>query len=154
MLRTFLALSAIEKMTFIEAWWLFLKSDYRIRHADYATWQNRIFGVELPANNTLSLPSNLVPLIEKAARNHLRKMNCLRRCMVTMEMLQRRGIKADLHFGVRINAGKTEAHCWLSWQGQLINDGPEVVSTYTELEPRPWNELQLLKSAGLKHRIS
>lgn len=141
-------MSAVEKMTFIEAWWLFLKWDYKIRHADYATWQNHIFGVEQPAENTLSLPSNLVPLIEKAGRNHLRKMNCLRRCMVTLEMLQRREIDAELHFGVRINAGKTEAHCWLSRDGQLINDGPEIVSTYTELRPRPGKELQLLKSLG------
>ncbi len=69
-----------------------------------------------------------------AARHHIFPINCLRRCVVQQQLLAQYGYDLALHFGVAKKDARLKAHCWLTYKGQLINDGPEVVNTYTELK--------------------
>lgn len=122
---------------FIEAWYLFLKWDFLVSTVPYARWRNNIASSPLPESATTaeSLPAihTIINISEKAARNHLRKMNCLRRCLCQQQLLAKRKIASTLHFGVALEQGRVKAHCWLTWQGVLINDASEVVQQYTEL---------------------
>ena len=69
-----------------------------------------------------------------AARHHIFPINCLRRCVVQQQLLAQYGYDLALHFGVAKQDTRLKAHCWLTHKGQLVNDGPEVVNTYTELK--------------------
>ncbi|MBU2977716.1 lasso peptide biosynthesis B2 protein [Alteromonas sp. C1M14] len=134
MLSSFFALTGEQKKWFIYAWIKFLLWDWRIRHQSYKKWQHRVFSVSEVAPKPV--PDGLISVIEKAGRHHIRHMNCLRRCMVTMDIMQRQGISPQLHFGVRRAGTKTQAHCWLTLDDKLLNDGPEVIDTYTELHTK------------------
>lgn len=134
MLRAFLALTGEQKKWFVQAWFKFLFWDWRIRHQPYAKWQDRVFVANKQTRS--ALPNGFIGVIEKAGRHHIRHMNCLRRCMVTMEMMQQYGVVPQLHFGVRRVGKKTQAHCWLTLNGELLNDGHEVIDTYTELNAK------------------
>lgn len=130
----FLRLPGNQKKWFIRAWFTFLLWHIRIRFSNYKAWQNRVFPTT--ATSQSGYPANFVATIEKAGRHHLCHMNCLRRCLVTMEMSHRIDIYPTIHFGVKIENGVTKAHCWLSLNGALINDSEEVVSAYTELKTK------------------
>lgn len=135
-MHQFFKLNFQQKKWFVSAWIKFAKWHWLISRTPYKQWQHRVFTNSSGAKNTspeTGIPTGMIAIIEKAGRNHISHMNCLRRCMVTHEMLQTRGFYARLHFGVRLSEGKPEAHCWLTYEGNVINDSIEVISTYSEL---------------------
>ncbi|QPG05145.1 lasso peptide biosynthesis B2 protein [Salinimonas marina] len=139
MMTQFFKLNYREKAWFCEAWIRFLVWHLRIKLQPYNQWKAKLF-IEpehvIEPTNTLpaGLPTKLTATIEQAGRNHVILMNCLRRCLVTRDMLHRRSIPTKLHFGMRVCNGKAEAHCWLSCNGRLVNDSAEVVNRYAELQ--------------------
>ena len=58
---------------------------------------------------------------------------CLRRSLVLLQELQRRGLAATLHVGVRNVAARAEAHAWVQVDDTVINDDPHLIGTYTQL---------------------
>jgi hypothetical protein len=58
---------------------------------------------------------------------------CLRRSLVLLRELRRLRVAGALHVGVRHVAVRPEAHAWIEVDGEVINDDPRLVSTYTEL---------------------
>jgi len=73
--------------------------------------------------------------------------NCLERSMTLWWMLRRRGVNGELHIGARKEAGKFEAHAWVEFDGQVLNDSAEVHKHYARFdapiaaaEPTPVNE--------------
>ncbi|GGF67835.1 lasso peptide biosynthesis B2 protein [Alteromonas lipolytica] len=134
-LKQFAALTKAEKRWFWRCWWLFAKWHLKIRFQPYQKWKEDIFGgdnKESERSLTLSI-ARAIQLSEMAARNHIFKINCLRRCLVQQQLLSQYGFKLQLHFGVAKEHNKLKAHCWLTHNGALINDSEDVVSTYTEL---------------------
>ncbi|MGY1739563.1 MULTISPECIES: lasso peptide biosynthesis B2 protein [unclassified Blastococcus] len=58
---------------------------------------------------------------------------CLRRSLTLLRELHRTGRGAVLHIGVRPGAGGIEAHAWVQVAGEVVNDDPALVGTYSEL---------------------
>lgn len=61
------------------------------------------------------------------------KPTCLRRSMTLLRELRRLGLRAELHIGVRMPAGRVEAHAWVVAGAQVVNDDPVLIDTYEEL---------------------
>lgn len=127
---------------FLHAWWLFLSWDFRIRFLSYQKWKASVFvnktDDEQNASITLSqsqqtMIRKLVHISEKAGRNHLTKMNCLRRCLVQKQLLKSHGFDSELNIGIALSKGKLKAHAWLSINQQPINDSIEVIGEYKKL---------------------
>jgi hypothetical protein len=121
-----------------------------VTYLPYKQWQKKVFGSSL---NTTSSPLPLplgraIAISEIAARHHVFHINCLRRCLVQRRMLAQYGLVSTLHFGVAKEQNKMKAHCWLTYKGELINDGPEVIASYTELVLNQQQQASLV--AGLK----
>lgn len=57
-------------------------------------------------------------------------VNCLLGSMVLCWLLRRRGVIADLRFGVRRTSGRIEAHAWVEHDRVVLNDHPDVVRHY------------------------
>ncbi|MEC8228244.1 MAG: lasso peptide biosynthesis B2 protein [Pseudomonadota bacterium] len=130
------ALAPDQRRWFRRCWWQFALWHIRIQYFPYHWWKARIFS-ELNSESGHSLPLSLseaIRLSEMAARHHIFPINCLRRCVVQQQFLAQYGYDLALHFGVAKQSARLKAHCWLTHKGQLINDGPEVVNTYTELK--------------------
>lgn len=58
---------------------------------------------------------------------------CLRRSVTLIRELGRLGLEGELRIGVRREAGRFEAHAWVQAGDAVVNDDPEVTSTYVEL---------------------
>ena len=58
---------------------------------------------------------------------------CLRRSVTLLRELNRRGMNATLHIGVRSTAGQIEAHAWVQTGDEIVNDSPAVVDTYARI---------------------
>lgn len=130
----------------LEAWLTFLKWDLLISFSQYERWRNELSGLHNGNDSTTSaefspLPfeqieqiKKIIKLSEIAGRFHIRKMNCLRRCISQEKMLEKRGFKTRMHIGVRFEEEKLKAHAWLTLQGKVINDSDDVSTRYSELK--------------------
>lgn len=58
---------------------------------------------------------------------------CLRRSVTLLRELNRLGLAAEMHVGVRTVAGTVEAHAWVQAGDVVVNDDPDVTKTYVEL---------------------
>lgn len=132
--------SFFELKVFITSWFLYLKWDHLITRSNYKKWQAHIVNQEdaitpstEPASKYQSLQT-IIKINEMAGRNHLKHMNCLRRCLCQKELLSKYKIQSKLHLGVKFVDGKLAAHSWLSSNDAIINDSKEVVDTYQELK--------------------
>jgi len=70
-------------------------------------------------------------MVAAACRQIPIRSRCLPRTIVLWSLLRRRGIEADVRIGVRCDTqGKFQAHAWLEWNGEVINDGGDVARQY------------------------
>ena len=58
----------------------------------------------------------------------------LRRSLVLHWLLSRQGVFAELHFGVRREQDKLQAHAWLEYQGQPIGEREAPTNQYMPLK--------------------
>jgi hypothetical protein len=52
---------------------------------------------------------------------------------VLLWLLRERGVEARLRIGVRFIDRKLDAHAWVEWAGQPVNDRPDVAGTFTDM---------------------
>lgn len=64
-----------------------------------------------------------------AARGPYRA-NCLKRSLALWWLLRRRGIDSELRIGVRKSETGFEAHAWIEYDGQVINDRTAFVRQF------------------------
>jgi hypothetical protein len=60
--------------------------------------------------------------------------NCLKKSLVLWFLLHRQGIVSELRIGVRRESGEFQAHAWVEYQGIILNDTPNVRSSYAMFE--------------------
>ena len=73
-------------------------------------------------------------LVNVAANRFPAPMRCLARSLALARLLARRGVATDLKIGVRRETGQLEAHAWVEWQGQTLNDPGRPSGHYATLE--------------------
>ncbi len=71
-----------------------------------------------------------VRMVNIAAQYPTRFSNCLSQSLVLWFLLRRRGIESALRLGVKLHQGKLQAHAWIEYGNEVINDAPEVRQTY------------------------
>lgn len=136
----------------LEAWFVFLKWDLLISFSQYERWRSELSSLrkvndsavreevspvvceQAEHEKQVKKIKQIIKLSEVAGRFHIRKMNCLRRCISQEKMLEKRGFKTRMHIGVRFEEEKLKAHAWLTLQGKVINDSADVSTRYSELK--------------------
>ncbi len=140
-LQTLLSYSAQDRILFIETWLVMLGVDLALRMLPFRKVQN---WVESPGLNRESLEKEQIEavvcraseFVDCAARHHLYSMTCLRRSLTLQWLLSRNGLETRLEFGVRRQEGKLQAHAWLEYQGQVIDERSLPDEQYTRLKSK------------------
>lgn len=96
-------------------------------------------------DTSLSEVRQLIKLSESVGKHHFIKVNCLRRAMVQKSLLERLGVSSHLVIGVKKDQNDFAAHCWLTYQNQIINDSKETTSEYIALEKLDTNTSSIFK---------
>ena len=90
-------------------------------------------------------------MVAVACRRHPLHSNCLPRTIVLWSLLRRRGIAADVRIGVRCGSqGEFQAHAWLEWNGEVLNDAAAVASQYLPFNRAAFDRVGLQSSCGLE----
>ncbi|MCF2949906.1 lasso peptide biosynthesis B2 protein [Paraglaciecola aquimarina] len=142
---------AKNKKILFRAWYLFIYWDLLISYVPYKLWKNKLFKSKHTFSDVALTDVLIITrLIEKVARNHFVSINCLRRCTVQKHILDSLGYPTQLVFGVKKQQDNLEAHCWLTFKNQIINDSLEETSTYVPLVNKDSEHKNVLKN--LKNR--
>lgn len=137
--KRYIQLNKGQKRLFIHAWLIFAKWDLLIRFTPYSFWRSRIFSVQNTRvkfsdnDSSVARARDIVRIIEKAGMHHWTHMNCLRRCIVSRQVLNKLGYHSQLCFGVKKSSEGIEAHSWLELHGNAINDSEEEIAKYSKL---------------------
>ena len=62
------------------------------------------------------------------------RFNCLKRSVVTLELLARRGHQGELRIGVRDQAGSLDFHAWVEVDGAVVNDNADIATVYSPFD--------------------
>jgi transglutaminase superfamily protein len=65
---------------------------------------------------------SIARLESAAARNMPLRTNCLEQSLVLWWLLRRRGIAAELRIGARKDSNRFEAHAWVEWEGEALDE--------------------------------
>lgn len=68
--------------------------------------------------------------VDVAARRGVFRSNCLHRSLTLWWLLRRRGLENELRIGVRKGSDQMEAHAWVEYAGEVLNDAPAVRQDY------------------------
>lgn len=127
-------------------WGSFVYWHLLIAYLPFRLWKHHI--IDDPDQLTdmpMSDVRQLIKLSESVGRHHFIQVNCLRRCMVQKSLLNRVGISTKLIIGVRKSRQNFAAHCWLTYQNQIINDSQDATSEYIALERVDVNTKNIFK---------
>ena len=70
-------------------------------------------------------------MVATACRQYPFRSDCLPRTIVLWSLLRHRGIDGNVRIGVRSDTqGEFQAHAWLEWNGEVINDAGDVAEQY------------------------
>jgi hypothetical protein len=78
----------------------------------------------------LQSAKRLALLVGFAARYTPATSTCLSRSILLLWLLRRRGIDAQLRIGTRFVGRSFDAHAWVEWQGEPVNDSPAAAAQF------------------------
>ena len=97
-------------------------------------------GVSVSADPSENYPDEVARLaraVRRAARHGPVRGTCLSRALLLWRMLLRRGIPAEIRFGVRGGGTSVEAHAWVVTRERSLDDGFEAHEFADLLPARP-----------------
>ena len=90
-------------------------------------------------------------MVAVACRLQPLRSSCLPRTIVLWSLLRRRGIATDIRIGARSNSqGEFQAHAWLEWNGEVLNDVADVGNQYLPFNESAFDRVELRSSCGLE----
>lgn len=129
--RRFLALSALERRTFVAAWWELVRVRWALRRTVFAQLQKRRAEALRPKAMATSAEgtANVSPAEDRArvgwavasAARFVPGATCLPQAMAAQALLARRGIGSTIQTGFdRTEAKGVEGHAWLVCDGEVV----------------------------------
>ena len=74
---------------------------------------------------------------------------CPPRTIVLWSLLRQRGIATDVRIGARGNSqGEFQAHAWLEWNGEVLNDVADVGRQYRPFNRSAFDRVEMQSSCG------
>jgi hypothetical protein len=89
-------------------------------------------GIE--ANRQMEVREKIVSAMNAVVRNGPWRPNCLERSLALWWLFQMNAVDGELHIGGRKSQGCFEAHAWVEWDGQVLNDSTDVHKHYARFD--------------------
>lgn len=99
----------------------------------HLTWLSPVAVAASPAES-MAEALCMAQCVNRAANHSPLWGNCLKRSLTLWFLLRRRGMISDLRIGVRRHLGEFQAHAWIEYGGQVLNDRATVHQLYTAFD--------------------
>jgi hypothetical protein len=76
----------------------------------------------------------IVAAMNAVEKNGPWRPNCLERSLALWWLFRMNAMDGELHIGGRKNQGRFEAHAWVEWDGQVLNDSMDVHKHYARFD--------------------
>jgi hypothetical protein len=73
--------------------------------------------------------------VDLASRHGVYSGTCLSRSLLLWWLLLRCGLESELRFGAQVTDGKLDAHAWVEFAGQPLNEDESVRWRYAGFNP-------------------
>jgi hypothetical protein len=104
-----------------------------------------------PTEQTRASVRRAAQMVAVACQRQPLRSSCLPRTIVLWGLLRRRGIATDIRIGARSNSqGEFQAHAWLEWNGEVLNDVADVGKQYLPFNGSAFDRVELPSSCGLE----
>jgi transglutaminase superfamily protein len=111
--------------------------------------RNTLGPVVPPTEQTRANVRRTAQMVAAACRQYPLHSRCLPRTVVLWSLLRRRGIDADVRIGVRGDTqGEFQAHAWLEWNGEIMNDAGDVAIQYLPFNRPAFDSVELQSSVN------
>jgi hypothetical protein len=88
-------------------------------------------------------------MVAAACRQLPLRSGCLPRTIVLWSLLRREGIETDVRIGVGCDTrGEFQAHAWLEWNGEVLNDAGDVGAQYLPFNSPAFDQVKLPLPCG------
>ena len=134
--KQYLALQPSERTLLLRAFVSLAVAQALLRVAGYqrlVRWARRRGPGQYQGADALGYACELAHWIAVASRHHVVPARCLQRSLVLYHWLWRAGLPADLRLGVRRECGALQAHAWVEYRGQVVNDQATAVARFVPL---------------------
>jgi Transglutaminase-like superfamily len=139
--RRFSALDLEARKLFFRAaaWLAFVAVSLRTRgYKSTQAWlQKRLESrnaTALDAGSIGELVHKTCRMVRAAQRHGLTRSTCLEESLALWYLLGRQNISSRIRIGVRKQAGKFEAHAWVEYEGEALNQSEELHRHYAPFE--------------------
>jgi hypothetical protein len=146
--RKFRRLSAPDRLLFLQAMVMVSCTTLALRCLGFRRWhatlnrfavlQESRTGKEAPGQRRSA--RRLAALVCGASNRAPAAPTCLHRSLTLWWLLRRQGLPGDLRIGVRTVDRRLEAHAWVEYRGEILNDRQDVGVEFTPfdraIEPR------------------
>lgn len=113
--------------------------------------RNSLMPTVPPIKQTRANVRRTAQMVTVAFRLHPFRSSCLPRTIVLWSLLRHRGVEADVRIGARSDGkGEFQAHAWLEWNGDVLNDVADVGRQYLPFDRAPFDRVGLQSSCGLE----
>lgn len=79
-----------------------------------------------PTRAPITEVRTIARLVDWACAHSLGEANCLTRSLLLKWLLLGRGVECELRIGVHLDGKTLQAHAWITYQGEPINDQAEI----------------------------
>lgn len=111
--------------------------------------RNSVRPTVLSAEQTRASVRRAAQMVAVACRRQPLRSSCLPRTIVLWNLLRRRGIATEVRIGARSNnQGEFQAHAWLEWNGEVLNDVADVGRQYRPFNRSAFDRVVLQSSCG------
>lgn len=140
-------LDSDEQRWFIVAWIMFSPIALSLKLGNLRLTQKVLaqFTPSQQRSHDKDLAQKVARSVQLAVDRSLIVPNCLQRSLVLWFLLRRQNLDPELRIGVRNQQGEFQAHAWIEYRGQVLNDVAEVRSRYTTFK-RPINAHEVKKA--------
>ena len=105
--------------------WIRVSLRWRGYHSTFTSLQRRSNSVSVAANVASDSVYKTNRMIHAAVRHSPLRYTCLEESLCLWHLLRKQGISSQLRIGVRKTEGKFEAHAWVEYGGEAVNQ-PEA----------------------------
>jgi hypothetical protein len=104
-----------------------------------------------PTEQTRAKVRRITQMVAVACRRQPLRTSCLPRTLVLWSLLRRLGVATDVRIGARSNSqGEFQAHAWLEWNGEVLNDVADVGRQYLPFDTAALDRVELQSSCALE----